>query len=61
MMIQSTYFDTVLGLLRRCESEAPPFPPTELFNETWMLRLVLDALQRHDAAGLFNALEREGA
>jgi hypothetical protein len=49
MTVQARAFDTILRLLRSCESEAPPFPPTELFNETWMLRLVLDAVQRHEA------------
>jgi hypothetical protein len=50
MTAQASSFDTILRLLRSCESEAPPFPPTELFNETWMLRLVLDAVRRQGAA-----------
>jgi hypothetical protein len=37
----------LLDLLRSCENtETSHFPPTELFNEGWMLRLVLDAIQK---------------
>jgi hypothetical protein len=36
----------VIRILRACETgEGDRFPPTEIFNETWMLRLVLDAFQ----------------
>lgn len=35
-------------LLRLCESGADArFPPTEVFNEGWMLRLILDAIEIH--------------
>ncbi len=34
--------DSIAGLLRRAGGENPPFPPTLLFEEGWMLRLVLD-------------------
>lgn len=38
--------DRLLQILRTCESaETARFPPTEIFNEGWMLRLVLDAVQ----------------
>jgi len=47
MTTHSRTFDSILRLLRSAETAMPAFPPTELFNETWMLRLVLDALQRH--------------
>lgn len=39
--------DRVLRLLRFCEREDEArFPPTDLFNEGWMLRLILDAFER---------------
>jgi hypothetical protein len=37
--------DRLIRVLRSCESAAARFPATEVFNETWMLRLVLDAIQ----------------
>jgi hypothetical protein len=38
--------DRLIDILRRCETdEGTPFPPTGIFNEGWMLRLVLDAVQ----------------
>lgn len=38
--------DRVIEILRRCEKDQTAcFPPTEIFNEGWMLRLVLDAIQ----------------
>ena len=41
--------DRLIRLLRTCEAdERNHFPPTEVFNETWMLRLVLDAFQTLD-------------
>ena len=38
------------GLLSRCGSSDTVLPPTELFNEGWMLRLVLEWAQRHPDA-----------
>lgn len=46
--------DRLVKILRSCESEDKAenrFPPTEVFNEGWMLRLVLDALQTVDVPG----------
>ena len=37
-------FDRVRALLKTCESPDPSIPPTTLFNEGWMLRLVLDGI-----------------
>ncbi len=37
----------VAALLARCDDEAPPFPPTVLYNEGWLLRVVLDWFDRH--------------
>lgn len=38
-------------LLRACETGTDArFPPTEVFNEGWMLRLVLDAIETHRIA-----------
>ena len=39
----------VAGLLARCGSQASVLPPTELYNEGWMLRLVLDRFDRDRA------------
>ena len=30
------------AMLERCEAESPAFPPTALFGEQWLLRLVVD-------------------
>ena len=39
--------ERLLSILRTSESDATArFPPTEIFNEGWMLRLVLDAVER---------------
>jgi hypothetical protein len=37
----------VTELLGRCGSEASVLPPTELYNEGWMLRLILDWFDRN--------------
>lgn len=39
--------EAVTNILRRCGSDASVLPPTELFNEGWILRLVLDWLSRN--------------
>ena len=43
----SPMLDAVSRILGRCDSEETVLPPTELFNEGWMLRLVLDWLDRN--------------
>jgi len=39
--------NAVVEILSRCGTSRSVLPPTELFNEGWMLRLVLDWLDRH--------------
>jgi hypothetical protein len=41
-------FDRIRVLLESCSSEAPLFPPTLLYNEGWLLRLVLDWFSRQN-------------
>ena len=43
----------IQAMLESGATEYPPFPPTELYNETWLLRLVLDWFSRHEAPGHF--------
>ena len=42
---------TVYELLERCREKHGNFPPTDLYNEGWMLRLVLEWLSRHPGVG----------
>jgi hypothetical protein len=37
----------VSAILSRCGTETSVLPPTQLYNEGWLLRLVLDWLDRH--------------
>jgi len=37
----------IRAMLEACGEGRPPFPPNVLFNETWLLRLVLDWFERH--------------
>ena len=39
--------DRIQAMLKSCELGKPPFPPTVLFNESWLLRLVLDWFAEH--------------
>jgi hypothetical protein len=39
--------DRITALLQRCDCPKRNFPPTDLYNEGWMLRLVLDWLSVH--------------
>ena len=41
-------FDRISILLESCSTENPCFPPTTLYNEGWLLRLVLDWFSTHD-------------
>jgi len=43
--------DRIAALLRRADRDEPPFPATLLFEEGWMLRLVLDWFAESGAAG----------
>lgn len=39
--------DRIKAMLQACEDGRPPFPPTVLYNETWLLRLVMDWFAGH--------------
>ena len=39
--------EPISRILGRCGSAGSVLPPTELFNEGWMLRLVLDWFDRN--------------
>ena len=39
--------DQITTLLKKCDTPDTNFPPTDLYNEGWMLRLVLDWLSAH--------------
>lgn len=38
---------TLQSLLNSCTGPNPRFPPTILYNEGWMLRLILDWFSNH--------------
>ena len=40
-------FDRIRVLLESCSDEIPLFPPTLIYNEGWLLRLVLDWFSRN--------------
>ncbi len=46
----STAVDGVAEILLRSTGNDPPFPPTELYSEGWMLRLVMDSHQQGNRA-----------
>ena len=37
----------IKAMLEACEAGRPPFPPNVLFNESWLLRIVIDWFDRH--------------
>jgi hypothetical protein len=39
--------ERIKAMLDACEAGEPPFPPSLLFNEGWLLRVVLDWFARH--------------
>src|SRR5438105_464330 len=39
--------DRIRGMLSACEAGDPSFPPNVLFNESWLLRVVIDWFGRH--------------
>jgi hypothetical protein len=43
--------NTINLILERCESNTSSIPPTVLYNEGWMLRLVLEWFSKHPASG----------
>lgn len=38
----------ICAMLEYCETDSPQFPPTLLYNEGWLLRLVIDWFSRND-------------
>lgn len=40
-------FEAICRMLTKCDSDVTVFPPTELYNEGWLLRLILDFLDRN--------------
>ena len=41
----------ILPLIEAAKSDRPPFPRTEIFNETWLVRLVVDWFAQNGAPG----------
>lgn len=39
--------NNILKILESCSSDSPLIPPTELYNEGWLLRLILDWFSRN--------------
>jgi hypothetical protein len=39
--------ERIKSMLEACEAGEPSFPPTVLFNENWLLRVVIDWFARH--------------
>src|SRR5438067_134095 len=37
----------IKAMLEACEAGQPAFPPSTLFNETWLLRIIIDWFERH--------------
>jgi hypothetical protein len=52
-----TVLERIRGILESCSTEKPKLPPTILYNEGWLLRLVLDWFSAHRVLG--HALEFE--
>lgn len=47
---QPSCLNVISDLLKRCETNDAVFPPTDLYNEGWLLRVILDWFSKHDAA-----------
>jgi hypothetical protein len=43
--------DRIASLLQSCDGDAPALPPTLLYNENWLLRLMIDWHASHPEAG----------
>lgn len=46
-------FERIQAMLDSCNSDTTVFPPTELYNETWLLRLALDCFSRQGVSDHF--------
>jgi hypothetical protein len=40
-------FNQIIKMLQTCDTDQGVLPPTEVYNEGWMLRLILDWFSRH--------------
>lgn len=47
----SALMDRIQVMLRSCETASPLFPRSVLYNESWLLRLVLDWFSRNSVSG----------
>ncbi len=43
--------DRIKNMLQACNSDGPLFPPTELYNEGWLLRIFLDWFSGYEVKG----------
>lgn len=50
----------IQAMLESCTTDFPLFPPTDLYNETWLLRLVLDWFSRQGPPGHFLSVPEGG-
>lgn len=51
--------ERIQAMLTACDTDWPLFPPTDLYNEGWLLRLALDWFSRHDIADHRLAFSKE--
>jgi len=47
---QPSCLNVVSDLLKRCGTDDNVFPPTDLYNEGWLLRIILDWFSKQDTA-----------
>jgi hypothetical protein len=52
--------ERIQAMLESCATKSPLFPPTELYNEGWLLRLVVDWFSGHEAPGHFLSFPEGG-
>jgi len=45
---QPSCLNVISDLLKRCETDDNVFPPTDLYNEGWLLRVILDWFSKQD-------------
>jgi hypothetical protein len=53
--------DRIANLLQTCDGDAPALPPTMLYNENWLLRLMIDWFASHPEAEGFPIAPMPGA
>jgi hypothetical protein len=47
---QPSCLNVISDLLKRCETDDTVFPPTDLYNEGWLLQIIVDWFSKHDTA-----------